>query len=52
MKKGLDERIDEGVLRWFSNVERIERDGIAKREYVGTCAGTHSVGRPHTRWIV
>ena len=26
VKKGLNERIDEGVLRWFGNVERMERD--------------------------
>ena len=25
MKRGLDERIDEGVLWWFSHVERMER---------------------------
>ena len=30
MKKGLDERIDEGVFRWFCNVERMERGRIAK----------------------
>ena len=30
VKKGLDERIDEGVLRWFGHVERMERDRIAK----------------------
>ena len=34
VREGLDERI-EGVLRWFGNVERMERDMIAKREYVG-----------------
>ena len=28
--KGLDERIDEGVLWWFCNVERMENDRIAK----------------------
>ena len=27
VKKGLNERIDEGVLRWFSHVERMERNG-------------------------
>ena len=31
VKKGLDERIDEGLLRWFSYVERMERDRIARR---------------------
>ena len=29
VKKGLDERIDEGVLGWFGHVERMERDRIA-----------------------
>ena len=51
MTKGVDERIDEGVLRWFSHVERMERDRIAKRIYVGECAGSRSVGRPRNRWI-
>ena len=51
MTKGLDERIGEGVLWWFSHVERIEKDRIAKRVYVGECTGSHSVGRPRTRWI-
>ena len=51
VRKGLDERIDEGVLRWFGHVERMERDRIAKRVYVGVCAGSSSVGRPWKRWI-
>ena len=37
VKKFLDERIDEGVLRWFGHVERIERDRTASRVYVGVC---------------
>ena len=51
MKKGVDEKIDEGVLRWFGHVERMENDRIAKRVYVGECAGSRSVGRPRKRWI-
>ena len=47
----LDERIDEGVLRCFGHVEKVERDMIAKRVYVGECAGSRSVGRPRKRWI-
>ena len=39
MKKGLDERIDEGILLWFGHVEKMERDIIAKRVYVGECGG-------------
>ena len=33
MEKGLDDRIDERVLRWFGHVDRRERDEIAKRVY-------------------
>ena len=51
MKKGLDERIGEGVLRWFGHVERIENDRIPKRVYVGESAGSRSVRRPRKRWI-
>ena len=41
--KGVDERIDEGVLQWFGYV--VKKDRIAKRAYVGKCAGSRSVGR-------
>ena len=51
VKKGMDERIDEGVLRWFGHVERMERDRIAKRVYVVECAGSRSVVRPRKGWI-
>ena len=30
-----DERIHEGVLRWFGHMGRMENDVIAKRVYVG-----------------
>ena len=36
--KGVNEKIDEGVLRWFGHVERMENNRIAKRVYVGECA--------------
>ena len=42
MKKELGGRIDEGMLRWFTH---LESDSIAKRVYVGECAGSLSVGR-------
>ena len=51
MTKRMDERNDKGVLRWFLHVERMENDNIAKRVYVGDCAGSCSVGRPRKRWI-
>ena len=31
--KGGDERINEGVLRWFGHVERMKNDRIAKMVY-------------------
>ena len=46
---GLDERIDEGVLRWFGHVERMERGIIANKVYVGEWVGSPSVGRPQKR---
>ena len=45
---GVKNGLDEGVLRWFSHVER---DRIAKRVYVGESAGRRSVVRPRKRWI-
>ena len=48
MRKVLDKRIDEGILRWFGHVEK---DRIVKKVYVGECAGSHSVGRLRKRWI-
>ena len=44
MMKGVDERIVEDFLQCFSHVERIENDKIAKKVYVGECAGSCSVG--------
>ena len=37
VNKGPDEMTDEGVLRWFGYVKRMERDRIAKGLYVGKC---------------
>ena len=51
MTKGLDERIDEGVLRWFDHGERMEKNRITKRVYVRGCAGSRLGGRPRKRWI-
>ena len=43
----VDKKFDEGVFRWFGHVERMENDRIAKiakRVYVGKCAGSHRRG--------
>ena len=36
---------------WFGNVERMGKDRIAKRFYVGEWAGNRSMGNPRKRWI-
>ena len=40
VSKDVDENIDEGVPRWFGHRERMENYRIAKRMYVGECAGS------------
>ena len=49
--KSVDERIDEGILRWFGHLKRMENSRIAKRVFVGECASSRSVGRPWKKWI-
>ena len=49
--KGVDKRIDEGVLRWFGLMQRMENYSIAKRVYVGECAGSRFGVRTRKRWI-
>ena len=46
MMKGVDERIEEDVFHWFSHVERMKNDKIAKRLYVGEFAGSSSAAQP------
>ena len=43
VKNGVNERIGQSALQWFSHVERMENDRITKRVYVGVCAGCCSV---------
>ena len=49
--KGVNEKIDEDVLRWFGHLERMENDRIGMRVYIGECVRSRSVGRPRKRWI-
>ena len=51
VKKGVDGRIDEGILWWFSHVHRMENDKIAKGVYVREFTDSHLVGQPWKRWI-
>ena len=47
--KAVDERTDKGALRWFGHIERMEKDGNAKRIYIGGCAGSQLLGKPQKR---
>ena len=49
--KEVDERIGVCVLQWFGHLERMEKDGISNRVYVGVCAGSRSLGRLRKKWI-
>ena len=49
--KGMDKKTDEGILRWFSYVQKMENNRIDKKIYVGESAGSWSVDRPRNRWI-
>ena len=48
VKKGLDERIDEGELQWFGHEDRMESDRIAKRVCISVC--WQSFSGPWKRW--
>ena len=48
---GVRKGLDEGMLRWFAHLERMESRMIAKRVYVGEYAGSRSAGRPRKRWL-
>ena len=47
--KGVDEKIDEGVLRWFGRVERMENNRTTRRVFIGECTGSRLDGRPRNR---
>ena len=47
MMKGVDEKINESVPRWFGHIERMGNDRIAKKVCVGNCLE----GQPQKRWI-
>ena len=44
-------RFDERVLRWFSHVERMENNRIARRVYVGEWEGSYLEGQLQKWWI-
>src|SRR5678816_2596871 len=51
VKKGVNERINESMLRWFGHVERMKDIRLVKRMYSGECVGNRPAGRPKRNWI-
>ena len=49
--KGVDERLYESFPRRFGHIERIGRERIAKRAYVGECMCGKSFGRVTVDWL-
>ena len=39
------------VEKGLTKVKRMENERTGKRQFLGVCAGSHSVGRPQKRWI-
>ena len=51
VEKGINERINESVLRWFGHVERMDDSRMVKRMYKSESIGTRPRGRMKRRWI-
>ena len=51
VKKGVNERINESMLRWFGHMERMNDSRLVKRMYSGECVGNRPAGRPKRKWI-
>src|SRR5678815_5828185 len=51
VKKGVNKRINESMLRWFGHVERMNGSRLVKRMYSGDCVGNRPAGRPKRKWI-
>ena len=51
VEKGINERINESMLRWFGHVERMDDSRMVKRMYKSECIGKRPPGRAKRRWI-
>ncbi len=49
--KGLAERVDQGVLRWFGHVQRMEEEHLVKKTARADVIGVRPRGRPRMGWI-
>ena len=47
----VSQRMDQGVLRWFGHVERMENERMVKRVYESDVRGVRRRGRPRKCWM-
>ncbi|TOF78419.1 hypothetical protein CGJ15_26585, partial [Vibrio parahaemolyticus] len=48
--KTVVQRAEEGLLRWFGHVERMERNRMTSRVYQSVVEGRRGRGRPRKGW--
>src|SRR5678815_3382180 len=51
VKKVVNERINENMLRWFGHVESVNDSRLVKRMYSSECVGNRTAGRQKKKWI-
>src|SRR5678815_4314459 len=51
VKKWVNERINESMLRWYGHVKRMNDSRLVKRMYSGECVGNRPAGRQKKKWI-
>ena len=49
--KGLAERAEQGLLRWFGHVERMDEEHLVKRIIRSDAMGERPRGRPRMGWM-
>ena len=47
----VNQRMDQGVLRWFGQVERMGNERLVKRVYDSEVRGVRRRGRPRKSWM-
>ena len=50
-QRGVGERMDQGVLRWFGHVERMGEERLVRRVYESNVRGARCRGRPRACWL-
>ena len=49
-KRSFGERVDQGVLKWYGHMERMNDERLTKRVYKAEVEGVRGRGRPRKRW--